>query len=1668
MRSLLLTLLLLLTGITGAWGQHPYAGVWYMTSQGGSSYYMVPAANPQVSTANHVNEDAYFSNDYSSQAGDPEMPFITTFPTSGDLNSIWIFVPVSNEDNYYYIVHAKTGKYVKYQKYLTGDNARRKFVHLETIANTDLGDTEKFEITKLNSGVKIKPKNDTMYLNIAGGNQNRYNGGATSPYYSGIIGGMTGTDNNSQFNLTDASSATTLTPVISDLNEATNTFTITSPAAAFSTIRYTTDGSNTPDASTGTTATSGSPITITGHWNVQAVGVFGTFVTPVAGPKELIPAKCITPVISFDYTTSTVSITCATAGSTIYYTTDGTTTPTASSTPYNGPFSVTSPTTVKAIATHATFDPSAVAELAITQVVTPTIQNNGSNAISITTTTPGATIYYTTDGSTPTTSSTPYTSPLTENVSNVTIKALAVKENMIPSAVGSGSVKLKCAAPVIARDGMSFTLSCSMPTDATLYYKIGSGSQTLYQNSPVTFTADQLPTTVTAVAKHSNYDDSDDATLRLTTGDGTASNPYLIYGVSDFTNFVTDVNNGTSASKCYKLCTDVSASGIGAITRDFTGTFDGDGFTISNLGHALFNSVNGGTVKNVILDDVSISGGTNVGAICNEATGASRIYNCGVLATSSTVETDEDGHTTITSCSSTISGSGYVGGIVGLLDGSSRVINCFSYASIDDGDYRSGIVGKNNVPSTSGNLQTMVMNCMFYGNISTDAGYTKIAPIYGGEMIHNKYAAENNTGLNNYCYFLYDEEKSPYVKSITTYNGTLGAEERFLNRFELFRLTLNSTRSMAAFYACGNASEKEQIAKWVLDKSIAPYPILKAPGYYPSIVNPDAEHATDIDAKNEHRNEGRKLGTLTVKINSVGSGARFQAPEGAHLIDEDGNTVLSRSLILNVTDKDYANYNFNYKKIQLPYYNEVGTGNYTHNLVVTGWKITGFTNGTAGTFTDTGADVSFDSNGNITTTPYNFVDRKCTNKDFYGTDGSNRVFNQGAYWEVPDGVTEIVIEPYWAKAVYLSDDNYDVTYSGTNKYGVTVGGTFSKPTALGSQTVYKDMTTAISNLGRTEGHTVYDYAVVLVGNYHHYTNNAPANDKKPFTIMSADLDGDFEPDNTLFYYHNSRKNVSPIRFDFLNMPGIGMMKRTHNATTAPEPGIFKPNGWFEITNTVFVHFGQFEYSEVKDGSGYKAKLIVAPVILQGGIYEQFVSSRAQNSGMTNYLLVGGNAWFKNFAIGCHTGANDNCQTPKVPINVTGGDYENFYLTGIYKPDVDPNDEDAECYIDGGRFEEVAGAGMQRVDGNVTWLINAADITSFYGGGINPAQSITGHVRTFISNSHVDEFYGGPKFGNMNENKIVKTTATDCHFGKFYGAGYGGTAFNRVNPGVDVSSTTNEPSWNSYVNSYYLRDYSSNNGGTSTSYDYEFMIHSDGNQTVTRFYVNYASLSLASTHNVTSDLNGCIIGTFFGGGRLGAVNGNINSTLTDCRVINNVFGAGFSAEVPTIEVWNRVNMKPAPAYNRTANVFNNANVKFPNEQDPKESIVYTWSDTHGDNNSPFEDIDDDPSTTDINEEKHYIHTSVSLNNLGSVSGNVTLTLKGTTKVGYDEEDNPVAGGGNVYGGGDMSTVNNNDHPENATTTVNISGNTEVLGNVFGGGNEGMVSGNTTVNIGVPNP
>jgi len=132
-------------------------------------------------------------------------------------------------------------------------------------------------------------------------------------------------------------------------------------------------------------------------------------------------------------TTQSVTINDATRGAAIYYTIDGTT-PTTASKVYSVPISVTATETIKAIAVAPGFVQSALGTAVYTITTPPAAIPIAMQTITITEATTGATVYYTTNGTTPTTASTKYTGPITISTSAV-LKFIAVAPGYSQSAV---------------------------------------------------------------------------------------------------------------------------------------------------------------------------------------------------------------------------------------------------------------------------------------------------------------------------------------------------------------------------------------------------------------------------------------------------------------------------------------------------------------------------------------------------------------------------------------------------------------------------------------------------------------------------------------------------------------------------------------------------------------------------------------------------------------------------------------------------------------------------------------------------------------------------------------------------------------------------------------------------------------------------------------------------------------------------------------------------------------------------------------------------------------------------------------------------------------------------------------------------------------------------------
>lgn len=209
-------------------------------------------------------------------------------------------------------------------------------------------------------------------------------------------------------------------------------------------IHYTTDGT----APTASSPTYSSPIAITADTTIKAIAVkTGMDNSSVASasytvvlPKVANPT--FTPTAGEVLSGTTVTITCATVGADIYYTTDGST-PSAESTKYTAPIEITAATTIKAIGIATDYQDSSVVTAAYTigqpTAEAPTFVPNGGevskgSTVTLSTTTPGGVIHYTTNGSTPTASSPVYEEPIAINA-NTTIKALTIADGYKNSSV---------------------------------------------------------------------------------------------------------------------------------------------------------------------------------------------------------------------------------------------------------------------------------------------------------------------------------------------------------------------------------------------------------------------------------------------------------------------------------------------------------------------------------------------------------------------------------------------------------------------------------------------------------------------------------------------------------------------------------------------------------------------------------------------------------------------------------------------------------------------------------------------------------------------------------------------------------------------------------------------------------------------------------------------------------------------------------------------------------------------------------------------------------------------------------------------------------------------------------------------------------------------------------
>ncbi|MGA9242069.1 MAG: chitobiase/beta-hexosaminidase C-terminal domain-containing protein [Silvibacterium sp.] len=170
-------------------------------------------------------------------------------------------------------------------------------------------------------------------------------------------------------------------------------------------------------------------------------------------PPSATAAPVFSPAAGSYNSVQTVSITDTTAGAAIYFTTDGTV-PTGSSTAYTGPIKVSSTETLMAAAIAPGYISSTVATAAYTispppataaPVFSPAAGSyNSLQMVSITDTTAGAAIYFTTNGTVPTASSTAYAGPIKVS-STETLMAVAIAPGYALSTVATSAYTISLA-----------------------------------------------------------------------------------------------------------------------------------------------------------------------------------------------------------------------------------------------------------------------------------------------------------------------------------------------------------------------------------------------------------------------------------------------------------------------------------------------------------------------------------------------------------------------------------------------------------------------------------------------------------------------------------------------------------------------------------------------------------------------------------------------------------------------------------------------------------------------------------------------------------------------------------------------------------------------------------------------------------------------------------------------------------------------------------------------------------------------------------------------------------------------------------------------------------------------------------------------------------------------
>ena len=403
-----------------------------------------------------------------------------------------------------------------------------------------------------------------------------------------------------------------------------------------------------------------------------------------------------------------------------------------------------------------------------------------------------------------------------------------------------------------------------------------------------------------------------------------------------------------------------------------------------------------------------------------------------------------------------------------------------------------------------------------------------------------------------------------------------------------------------------------------------------------------------------------------------------------------------------------------------------------------------------------------------------------------------------------------------------------------------------------------------------------------------------------------------------------------------------------------------------------------------------------------------------------------------------------------------------------------------------------------------------NITNVYGGGSAFTATTYGNTNINISHSSISgDIFGGGLNGNVQKDSEGNGGNVNLDIynskigGNIFGSGMGGTQTLTV--ALNASVTQAQTNWQNvtYIpdDAIFKNVKDENNGDYNTNWDWDkpatgfpfiqndtdyictaiykrtnWTNNNESNLTFYRDYI-YAYLSIAVVENdVNITIDASTIGTqgnnskgnIYGGGSVAVVQGNTYVTIKEnSKVYGNIYGGGDGITMPEkVSVY-----YPAPEENYNPpsyNIVRDSEGNITNVTGQAETSTYKKYKYDGEFEWSNEKYLINQGGIDV--QKNLIY-SPNVGSLGVVNGNTNVTIENSEII-----KNVYAGGNaakvlgetniiitnskakDIFGGGYSGNID-----KNTNITVN-SGNIQ---NVFGGGDLGVVNGNTQVIIGNSN-